>query len=66
MSRPKSHPIADAPRQRGVGDNDVQASAEARDAVCQNRISTWARFWEMPDEQWQTMIDVNLTGVCAR
>jgi NAD(P)-dependent dehydrogenase (short-subunit alcohol dehydrogenase family) len=26
-------------------------------------ISTWARFWEMPDEQWQTMIDVNLTGV---
>jgi SDR family mycofactocin-dependent oxidoreductase len=26
-------------------------------------ISTWARFWEMPDDQWQTMIDVNLTGV---
>lgn len=26
-------------------------------------ISTWARFWEMPDDEWQTMIDVNLTGV---
>jgi SDR family mycofactocin-dependent oxidoreductase len=26
-------------------------------------ISDWARFWEMSDEQWQTMIDVNLTGV---
>jgi SDR family mycofactocin-dependent oxidoreductase len=26
-------------------------------------ISNWARFWEMSDEQWQTMIDVNLTGV---
>jgi SDR family mycofactocin-dependent oxidoreductase len=26
-------------------------------------ISNWSRFWEMPDEQWQTMIDVNLTGV---
>jgi SDR family mycofactocin-dependent oxidoreductase len=26
-------------------------------------ISNWNRFWEMPDEQWQTMIDVNLTGV---
>ncbi|BCI83612.1 putative short-chain dehydrogenase/reductase [Mycolicibacterium sp. TY66] len=26
-------------------------------------ISTWARFWEMPEDQWQTMIDVNLTGV---
>jgi SDR family mycofactocin-dependent oxidoreductase len=26
-------------------------------------ISNWNRFWEMPDEQWQTMLDVNLTGV---
>ncbi len=26
-------------------------------------ISTWSKFWEMPEDQWQTMIDVNLTGV---
>lgn len=26
-------------------------------------INNWSRFWEMPDEQWLTMIDVNLTGV---
>jgi SDR family mycofactocin-dependent oxidoreductase len=26
-------------------------------------INNWGRFWEMPDEQWQTMIDINLTGV---
>ena len=26
-------------------------------------ISNWSRFWEMPDDQWQTMIDVNLGGV---
>ena len=26
-------------------------------------ISNWNRFWEMSDEQWQTMIDINLTGV---
>jgi SDR family mycofactocin-dependent oxidoreductase len=26
-------------------------------------INNWNRFWEMPDDQWQTMIDVNLTGV---
>jgi SDR family mycofactocin-dependent oxidoreductase len=26
-------------------------------------ISNWGRFWEMPEEQWQTMIDVNLSGV---
>jgi NAD(P)-dependent dehydrogenase (short-subunit alcohol dehydrogenase family) len=26
-------------------------------------ISTWGRFWEMSVETWQTMIDINLTGV---
>jgi NADP-dependent 3-hydroxy acid dehydrogenase YdfG len=26
-------------------------------------ISNWARFWKMSDEQWQTMIDIDLTGV---
>lgn len=26
-------------------------------------INNWSRFWEMDDDQWQTMIDVNLTGV---
>jgi SDR family mycofactocin-dependent oxidoreductase len=26
-------------------------------------ISNWNRFWEMPEQQWQTMVDVNLTGV---
>lgn len=26
-------------------------------------ISNWNRFWEMPDDQWQEMIDINLTGV---
>ncbi|MFL6071142.1 MAG: mycofactocin-coupled SDR family oxidoreductase [Actinomycetes bacterium] len=26
-------------------------------------ISNWNRFWEMSEDQWQTMLDVNLTGV---
>jgi NAD(P)-dependent dehydrogenase (short-subunit alcohol dehydrogenase family) len=26
-------------------------------------ISNWSRFWEMPEDQWQTMLDVNLGGV---
>lgn len=26
-------------------------------------IDSWAKAWELTDEQWQTMIDVNLTGV---
>jgi SDR family mycofactocin-dependent oxidoreductase len=26
-------------------------------------ISSWGRLWEMSEEHWQTMIDINLTGV---
>ncbi|MEU6745919.1 mycofactocin-coupled SDR family oxidoreductase [Spirillospora sp. NPDC046719] len=26
-------------------------------------ICNWGRFWEMREEQWQTLIDINLTGV---
>ncbi|RZT87347.1 hypothetical protein EV383_4267 [Pseudonocardia sediminis] len=26
-------------------------------------VSNWNRFWEISDEQWQTVVDVNLTGV---
>jgi len=26
-------------------------------------ISNWSRFWEMPEDQLQTMLDVNLSGV---
>jgi NAD(P)-dependent dehydrogenase (short-subunit alcohol dehydrogenase family) len=25
-------------------------------------IAGWSRFWEMPEAQWQTMIDINLSG----
>jgi SDR family mycofactocin-dependent oxidoreductase len=25
-------------------------------------ISSWGRFWEMPDEVWRATIDINLTG----
>ncbi|MDI9914072.1 mycofactocin-coupled SDR family oxidoreductase [Rhodococcus sp. IEGM 1379] len=26
-------------------------------------IATWGRFWEMPEEQWSTLVDINLNGV---
>ena len=26
-------------------------------------ICNWGRFWEMPEEQWLTMLDINLSGV---
>lgn len=32
-------------------------------AVAAAGIDSWANAWELTDEQWQTMIDVNLTGV---
>tara|TARA_R110000868_G_scaffold92126_9_gene255618 strand:+ start:47 stop:874 length:828 start_codon:yes stop_codon:yes gene_type:complete len=31
--------------------------------VCAAGIDSWGKAWELSDEQWQTMIDVNLTGV---
>lgn len=56
---------------------DVTNSAEVDKAVTDMRaawgridimvaaagIDSWANAWELTDEQWQTMIDVNLTGV---
>lgn len=26
-------------------------------------IATWSKFWEMSDEQWTTLVDINLNGV---
>jgi SDR family mycofactocin-dependent oxidoreductase len=26
-------------------------------------ICNWGRFWELPEEQWMSMIDINLSGV---
>lgn len=32
-------------------------------AVAAAGIDSWGKAWELTDEQWQTVIDVNLTGV---
>src|SRR5205823_3455944 len=43
---------------------DGVAAFGGLDVVVANAgISNWSRFWEMPDEQWQRLIDINLTGV---
>jgi hypothetical protein len=40
------------------------AAFERLDIVVANAgISTWGRFWEMDEDRWQAMIDINLTGV---
>jgi hypothetical protein len=42
----------------------VERVGRRLDVVVANAgISNWARFWEMSDEQWRTMIDINLIGV---
>lgn len=43
---------------------DGAAELGGLDIVVANAgINNWGRFWEMPDDQWQTLVDVNLTGV---
>lgn len=42
----------------------VSAFGGRLDVVVANAgIVNWGRFWELSDEQWSTLIDVNLTGV---
>ncbi|MFI7670701.1 mycofactocin-coupled SDR family oxidoreductase [Nocardia sp. NPDC049526] len=42
----------------------VQELGGRLDVVVANAgISNWNRFWEIPEDQWQTMIDINLSGV---
>jgi SDR family mycofactocin-dependent oxidoreductase len=43
---------------------DAVATLGRLDIVVANAgISAWGRLWELTPEEWQTMIDVNLTGV---
>jgi SDR family mycofactocin-dependent oxidoreductase len=47
-----------------VAVGDGVAELGGVDVVVANAgISNWSRFWEMPEDQWQTMLDVNLGGV---
>ena len=60
---------------KAIGDvrslSDLQAAVDAGlselgkiDIVCANAgIGSWAVAWEMTEQQWKDMIDINLTGV---
>ena len=54
-------------RDQGAVDETVRAGLEQLgrlDVVVANAgITTFGRTWELTDQQWRTMIDVNLTGV---
>ncbi|WP_059020181.1 mycofactocin-coupled SDR family oxidoreductase [Mycobacterium sp. M26] len=64
-----SHMVAEVDVRDSPGLEEVLAAAVDRfgsrlDVVVANAgIVNWGRFWEMPDEQWQTLLDINLTGV---
>jgi len=67
IGRPFSVDVADvrdSPALDRVLADGVAAFGGRLDVVVANAgINNWSRFWEMPDDQWQTMIDINLTGV---
>lgn len=46
-----------------VADGVAEFGGRLDVVVANAGISNWNRFWEMPDDQWQNMIDINLTGV---
>ena len=41
----------------------VQAFGGLDVVVANAGISTWDRFWEMSEDKWQAMVDINLSGV---
>jgi SDR family mycofactocin-dependent oxidoreductase len=56
--------VRDAASIAAVLAEGVEALGGRLDVVVANAgICNWNRFWEMSEDQWQTMIDVNLTGV---
>ena len=46
-----------------VADGVAEFGGRLDVVVANAGISNWNRFWEMPDDQWQTMIEINLTGI---
>jgi SDR family mycofactocin-dependent oxidoreductase len=46
-----------------LGDGLERLGGRLDVVVANAGINNWARFWEMSDDQWQTVIDINLTGV---
>jgi len=56
--------VRDSARLEELLSDGVSSFGGRLDVVVANAgINNWGRFWEMPDDQWETMIDINLTGV---
>lgn len=56
--------VRDSDALRAVVDEGGVAQFGRLDVVVANAgICSWNRFWEMPDDQFEELIDINLTGV---
>ncbi|AOW92041.1 3-oxoacyl-[acyl-carrier-protein] reductase [Rhodococcus sp. WMMA185] len=54
--------IRDSAQLRAIVNRGVEQFGGLDIVIANAGICNWNRFWEMSDEQWETLIDVNLTG----
>lgn len=55
--------VRDSAALKAVVDEGVAQFGRLDVVVANAGICTWNRFWEMPDDQFEELIDINLTGV---
>lgn len=55
--------VRDGDSMRGAVETAIAELGRVDALVAAAGIDSWNPAWELTDEQWQTMIDVNLTGV---
>lgn len=55
--------VRDSAALRAAVDEGVRQFGRLDVVVANAGICSWNRFWEMPDEQFEELVDINLTGV---
>lgn len=55
--------VRDGQAMRGAAERAIDEFGRVDALVAAAGIDSWGRAWELTDDQWRTMIDVNLTGV---
>ena len=55
--------VRDGEAMRAAAERAIDELGSVDALVAAAGIDSWGKAWELTDEQWRTMIDVNLTGV---